>query len=377
MAGVEQVNLFGITNDGKLWQTTRVMHKSEAVWDPWQDVKALAASDPGPFISAACDGQLLGLHICAVTNDGKLWHASRSPQWQPFEDVKARIGGDWGELRDVGVALLNDELHVCVTALTSLGLWGILHTTRHADDTWDSFEDVNALTAFPGSFISIDCTNVKGELHVCGVSDDGKLWHTLRSSQNSWLPFEDVQATASNAPDAFASVSITGGDGDLHVCAQAGGDLWHTIRFSSDPPSWQSAFENVKEEAGDPGSFGPVGCTSFQGELQVSGVTDDGKLWHTIRYEQPPGWLEFEDIAAVVGNPDPGLFIFVTMLGLIVALFDLIGPPECENPQQNIYSDCFRIHHTKNRNKIATLQADIQNIENTFMECTFDVPCSS
>ncbi len=372
MAGLEQVNIFGITNDGKLWQTTREMRKSEAVWDPWQDVKALAASDPGPFISADCDVNGLILHICAVTNDGKLWHTFRQPGWQPFEDVKARIGGDWGELRDVGVAMLGDGLHVCVTALTSLGQWRILHTTRHADGTWDSFEDVNALTAFPGSFISIDCANIKGELHVCSVSDDGKLWHTVRSSQNSWLPFEDVQATASNAPDGFASVSITEGDGDLHVCAQAGGDVWHTIRFSSDPPSWQSVFDSAKERAGDPGSFGLTGCASLQGELHICGVTDDGKLWHTIRFVQPPGWLQFEDIAAVVGNPDPGLFIFVTLLGFTFALEDA---KSCEKPQQRIYSDCFRIQNSNDGDVIATLQAAIQQIQNTWGQCTFDVPC--
>src|SRR5260221_2208000 len=102
------------------------------------------------------------------------------------------------------------------------------------------------------------------ELHICGSTPGGKLWHTIRFSDH-WQPFFDVKSAESNDPGTFASVGCAAEgfveDGQLHVCGVTGdGGLWHTIRFQ-DPPGWQPSFGNVKgQESNDPGTFASVGC---------------------------------------------------------------------------------------------------------------------
>jgi hypothetical protein len=120
-----------------------------------------------------------------------------------------------------------------------------------------------------------------------------------------------VQLLSTNAPAAFANVSLAQGSGGLDVCAQANGELWHTVRFSDPPPPrWQSTFDTISELAGNPGSFGAIGCGDVNGTLHACGTTDVGKLWHTVRIStNPPAWQPFEDLTKVVGNP--GHFTFV------------------------------------------------------------------
>lgn len=151
--------------------------------------------------------------------------------------------------------------------------------------------------------------------------------------------------------------------------------MWHTIRFENG--SWQQ-FGDVKGQAGDPGSFSSVSCGSLQGELYVCGVTTDAKLWHTIRFSQPPslplGWLPFEDVAVIVGNPNPGLFVFATLVGIatgtLLFLLDL-----CGGPQADINHACYRIRHSQNVDEKAGLRGYIQDVRRNNLECSLRVPC--
>ena len=311
----ECLNVFGVASDGKLWHTALTIHGATGAWSSWEDVQTQGAGEHSPFISvdSAFISTLIGgdLHVCGITNDGKLLHTVTSAsQWEPFEDITARIGGNWGALRDVAITDVDDDLHFCVLALTTSGEPHILHTVLHADGTWDGVQDVSTIPSvgFPGPFVSIDCAGVGDDLHVCGVTNDGKLWHTMYSSPNNWTPFEDVGALSTNAPGPFTAVTLAEGDTDLHVLAQVGADLWHTMR-SSNPPGWQSAFDNVKAQAGDPGSLSSVDCTGGNAGsnlFHVCCLTGDGKLWHAIRFSNPLVWSHFEDVTAgAVGAPGP------------------------------------------------------------------------
>ncbi len=380
---MEEPTVCGVTNDGKLW----FLGASE-----WLDVKALGGNDPGLFVSigSAASGQSGALHICGITQDGRLWHTiGIQDKWQPFEDLNSRIGGDGGTFQDIGVATVDGELHVCVTAPTVTAGWRILHTIRHVDGTWDSFQDVTD-PGFPGSFVSVACAELNKELHVCGVTDDGRLWHTFRSSQNNWLPFEEVQTTFANNPVTFADVSIAAEDGNLQIFAQAGGDVWHTVRFSQ-PPGWQPVFDSLKAQTGnDPGSFELISCAGLDEELHIGGVTADGKLWYTIHFSNPPpDWLPFMDVTVIVGPP--GLFTSVSIVGLIFALSEAVPlaklipqvsltpdsggptPPECQSPQREINRVCDTIRGLHTVIGKAEYRQRVKRIQKNHPNCTFDI----
>jgi hypothetical protein len=63
----------------------------------------------------------------------------------------------------------------------------------------------------------VRCAGVNGELHVCGITSDGNLWHTIRFAQN-WQPFGDVKGAVGN-PGNLIDMDCASAAGELHVCA--------------------------------------------------------------------------------------------------------------------------------------------------------------
>ncbi len=255
MAGTQppvtiRLHMCGTTNDGRLWHASRPKDNSGPVpawgpWSPWEEVKAMGADDAGPFVNVACaviwrdinSQNTEEFHVCALTVDGRLLHTSRvSPNdWQPFEDLKTRIQGNWGTFQVEKVSSGSFLDDVCVIVLTTQGQHRILRTAHDLDGNWGSFEDVTDTNraGFPGSFTNSACANVSPEglikeLHVCGVTQDGKLWHTMRTSANplAWQLFEDVTAAGGGNPGSFSCINIAvnfvppgGGGGDI-TCEQ-------------------------------------------------------------------------------------------------------------------------------------------------------------
>jgi hypothetical protein len=265
-------------------------------------------------IDLGSGGFIETLHVVGVTKEGKLWYMKRVGQqdWQPFDDLTVRIGGDWGAFQSVGMTTYRGSLDVCTVVKTTQGEQRILHTSG-TGSFWDRFEDLNELQSagFPGSFVSVDCAYLligdRSLLYVCGVTQDGKLWYTPRWDF-TWLPFANQQLLVKNAPQVFSNISLEGGQ-TLELCAQADGDLWHTSCLSTRPPSWQS-FDNISAMLDRPVSFQSASCASVNGILHLCSVTDQGKIWHTSRTSSnPPQWQPFEDVTLLVGSP--GNFVFV------------------------------------------------------------------
>src|SRR5215204_745578 len=309
-----ELHICAITNDGKVWHTIRFPDGS------WQgffgDVKGVHANDPGTFVDVDCGGVGRELHICAITNDGKVWHTIRFPDgsWQGFfGDVKGVHANDPGTFVDVDCGGVGRELHVC--AITNDGkVW---HTIRFADGSWQGFfGDVKGVHANdPGTFVDVDCGGVGRELHVCAITNDGKVWHTIRFADGSWQGFfGDVKGVHANDPGTFVDVDCGGVGRELHVCAITNdGKVWHTIRRADG--SWQRNFVDVKAQTSNPGVFKAVGCIRAGNELHVCAITNDGKVWHTIRRADGSWQRNFVDLKAQHTN-DPGTFVDVDCGGV-------------------------------------------------------------
>jgi hypothetical protein len=263
------------------------------------------------------------LQLAGLTDAGGMWHTIRlnDSSWQPFfGDVKGVESNDPGHFSAVGCARVNDQLQLA--GLTDAG--GMWHTIRHADGSWQPFfGDVKGVESNdPGHFSAVSCAAVGGftsggsELHIVALTDDGRMWHTIRRADGSWQPFfGDVKDVESNDPGYFSAVGCAGVGGQLHVVGLTDdGRMWHTIRLNDS--SWQPFFGDVKGvESNDPGHFSAVSCAAVGGQLHVVGLTDVGGMWHTIRHADGSWQPSFGDVKSVESN-DPGHFSAIGCAGV-------------------------------------------------------------
>src|SRR5215211_9053315 len=219
------------------------------------------------FADSACaylPPPLGGLHVIGLTNDGNMWHTIRFPgSWQTWGNVSGTV-------------------------------------------------DLN-----PGAFKNVACASIPhgfGQtfIHVIGLTNDGNMWHTIRFP-GSWQTWGNVSGTVDLNPGAFKNVacaSIPHGFGQtfIHVIGLTNdGNMWHTIRF---PGSWQT-WGNVSGTVDlNPGAFKNVACASIphgfgQTFIHVIGLTNDGNMWHTIRF--PGSWQTWGNVSGTV-DLNPGAF---------------------------------------------------------------------
>jgi hypothetical protein len=294
----QELQVCGETDDGGVWHTIR---HADGSWQPqFGDIKA-QSGNPGHFVAVSCAGVNGELQVCGETDDGGMWHTIRHADgsWQPqFGDVKGQ-SGNAGFFVTGGCAGVDGELQIC--GITDDG--GMWHTIRHTDGSWQSeFGDVKGQSGNPGFFEAVSCAGIEGELHVCGITDDGGMWHTIRHTDGSWqAQFGDVKGQSGN-PGHFEAVSCAAVAGELHVSGITNdGGMWHTIRHADG--SWQNQFGDVKGQSGNPGHFAAVSCAGINGELQLCGETDAGGMFHTIRHSDGTWQPQFGDVKTQSGDP--------------------------------------------------------------------------
>jgi len=273
------------------WQAAgRLTHAIRDVqnnWTAFDDVQAETSKvgrNIGPIAQVACATTLRDdLHVCVIDKNGKLWHTIRwaSGEWpEPFGDVQAetsKVGPNRGQLSRIACAInIHEELHVCAVDVNG-GLW---HTVRMASGRWTAFGDVLSETGKVrpniGPIFSADCSaDHNGELHVCAVNQNGKLWHTIRheadptlagilgrnidANDRTWDAFGDVLAEASAlgpTPEIplgeIACAARRAWNTDFHICVvtapwgQKAGQIWNTFR---QPDGLWRSFTYIQEVA--------------------------------------------------------------------------------------------------------------------------------
>lgn len=293
----DDVYMGGVSKDGNLWFTRH--NVGSGAWSPFFDVKASTAGDIGTILDV--DLMYSG-NMCAVNDSGGLW-LTYTGDWPRFSDVKAKAG-DPGHFLKVAVGQTGarpmDVIELHILGITREGvLW---HAVTGEDGSWTPFFDVASQAGDPGAIVQVACTSTaKKELFVCVVTEDGRLWLTTRQGTGSWTPFIDVKRRAGNRGyfiDVDCTVHYGIGFKLLHVCGLTDdGKLWHAIRRAD--TSW-IPFDDVKAKASDPGAFISV-ATGVGKELHVTGATSDGRLWLATR--QIDGtWTPFDDVEAGAGE---------------------------------------------------------------------------
>ena len=241
----------------------------------------------------------------------------------------------------VSAAKVGSELHVCgATSEVTPGRYrpGVLiHGIRPCDRETDpgyedrywkgQWQDASSLAGVPGHVVDVACAGVadpttgREELHVCAITNDGRLWHTTRNSETtSWTQLVDA-GLAAGSGGKFRKVDCAGLASQLHVVAvssiQDGGKALYTIRNGNG--AWRS-FEDVIDAA-TTGNGLPNPQTHQPHNVSVAfcngGVgTGDWRLYvllatlypttlsYTIHSNQPVAWMGLpQDHTATTWKP--------------------------------------------------------------------------
>jgi hypothetical protein len=150
-------------------------------------------------ISGAFNDGEKKFHICLTTRSGKTFHAYKDGT-TPAKFDKIPVLG-YGNVRSVTCLPGREGLHVC--AVTDAGR--IYHVIRRPDGRWSGIGDVNAVTRSSELFQQVaiahyDAPIQGGVLHVVGITRAGGLLHAMRTAEETadplWSPFVDVKALA-------------------------------------------------------------------------------------------------------------------------------------------------------------------------------------
>jgi hypothetical protein len=224
------------------------------------------------------------LHICAVVAQGSspsasinvLYHTmlTGANNWSVPDPVPSRF-------EFIDCAEVDNQIHLCGVALDPTNPSQLMLSIRSGPGNWTPLLDIRAkvLSDNPGSpdplkFRSVGCVGLNGELHVFVVGDAGDFRHTIRRLNTTWHPFHDVQAEIRRehprvfAPCLFEQVGCAAIGGDIHICAEAEGKLWHAIRFQNG--TW-TPFGDVRGvvQAQNPGS--PIPAATL-GSISLASV---------------------------------------------------------------------------------------------------------
>jgi Tc toxin complex TcA C-terminal TcB-binding domain/Neuraminidase-like domain/Salmonella virulence plasmid 28.1kDa A protein len=218
----DQLHVVGTDTTGRLWHT---LQEANGSWQGFFGDASGAAGAVSRFVGTACAGDEAGLHVCAVGDDGRLWHSLRDrTSWTVLGDVVATAGGAPGAVAGVSCGMEGGRLHLCVLARDG-ALW---HTERAMDGSWTVLQNVSAAGGnSPGPFVTAGCAVTPNGVHVVGATADGKTWITIGATDGAWGPFTDFGTTAGDAGRPRSMACAAAGL-LLHVCGTgADGRLRH------------------------------------------------------------------------------------------------------------------------------------------------------
>ena len=301
------VHFLGISG-GRLWHTIR---RDDTGWEAWDDVLASAPLVVLPFpfpeigipapSRVACAVVTGRLHVCVTipptrTTSALLLHTIRfGPRnWQPWGNASAAGFPSVLGMVNVDCVGIGPELHVCIDGFRRLQPLQTLPAVWHSIRTDAGWSAPTAVTSRYPVIWDHACGDVGGALHVVvrciSVPGTELLMHTIRFPNGTLQAQGDQDviglfpATVKAAIRRTGTVAVAGGQGQLHVVASDGSELFHTIRLNN--TSWLPTFGPVRP-AVTPGFTSPLtqpACASADGNLHIFAIDNSSRrVWHTIR----------------------------------------------------------------------------------------------
>lgn len=225
-----------------------------------------------------------------------VYQAMRLPSgtWTSFSSIESQAGGIGG-VRTAAIAAAGMGTDTHVVALGGDGR--LHHTVRHADGTWGEFRDMTPVVGELSRITQVSTVSIGNDLHVVAVADK-RVFHTLRNAAGNWTPFVDVSGVSGPISGVTAAATASVG-GNLHITAIAGGKPFHTIRNATG--HW-TAWGNVQEAAGATGPVSSVTMAGTGDDMQIVVATDNGaRQYHAMR-KASGHWEPFTDLSGVLGT---------------------------------------------------------------------------
>ena len=118
------------------------------------------------------------------------------------------------------------------------------------------------------------------DLHVVANSG-GQLFHSIRRSSGSWTPLADVEFHTGDAGE-LRDVAVATDGPALHVAAiNSVGQVLHGVRSANG--RW-SPLGDVEHHASRIGDLRHVALAAVGPEVHLAAIDDRGQLWHAIRF---------------------------------------------------------------------------------------------
>ncbi|WP_055713697.1 hypothetical protein [Streptomyces torulosus] len=296
------------------------------------DTAALTAVAAGGFTGDSSD-TFFSFHACAATADGRLLHARTGPDGlrPPLADIEPVVG-DRGEYTALA-ALKRHDFPEGPGPFTGLSVHGVtaqarvFRTDRDGKGQWGPLEELPASTGYQGGVVALDiaasASATDSAFHLVAVTGNGRLLHTYTNGRGTDVPFYDVEGPAGERGDfrRAACAAPEGHPEQLHLCGvTADGRLWHALHvgaFSLPFPFPGRRLElwtqlgDVEGQAGERGSVRHVACRTAGQDLHVCAVTADGRLWHALRRGGDGTWTSFGDVEGQAG--ERGQFVQVAL----------------------------------------------------------------
>jgi hypothetical protein len=290
-----------------------VRYSSNGAWNGFNNLAGAAPNVPVLVSAIASAGDNGDLHVLVASTQGSfgnLFHAMRHADgsWQGFNNVSGPATvPQSSSYPSVAAAIVNGDLHVLLVVIDEPPLQHLYHAVRHrSTGAWSGF---NLVTSAPGNVISVAAAAVNGDLHVLIAQyAGGSVWHAIRYSYNgAWTSFNDVARVASVPSSSVWAVAAAAVGGDLHVLAKTSNDvLYHAIRVSS-TGAWKgfndmSGFARVPNGA----TFPSISVAGVNGDLQLLVAAGSGHLYHALRSSSTGAWNGLNDVSCCTSSPDGG-----------------------------------------------------------------------